>query len=204
MLLYDSPNPAPNPRRVRIFLAEKGVEIPIRSVMLREREHKQEAYLRINPLGQTPTLALDDGRILCESVSICRYLEALYPLPSLFGEDPFESAVVDMWIRRIDLRLGRAISGVWLHTHPLTAALVRPQYKDYGESQRALAVSVMTEFDGLLAPDAWLTGGAYSMADIVLLTTLDFSRFIGLQIPEGLDALNGWFKRAKVRPSAEA
>lgn len=204
MLFYNTPTPAPNPRRVRIFLAEKGVTIPTRDIAIVRGEHKSPEFLKINPLGQTPALDLDDGRVLTESVSICRYLESLYPQPPLFGADAVGQAEFDMWLRRIDLRLGNAVGAVWRHTHPFTAAVVKPQHKEYGEGQRAAAHGYMAELNAALQHRDWLAGDAFSMADIVLLATLDFADFIGLPTPEPLSALHAWKARASARPSAGA
>lgn len=204
MLLYDSANPAPNPRRVRIFLAEKGLSVPTRQVEILKGEHKAAEYLAINPLGQTPALVLDDGHVVTESVAICRYFECLHPEPPLFGADALGVAAVDQALRRVELRLGQPLAQVWLHTHPLTARAVKPQYRDYGKSQRPRVLAAMREFETALAEREWLDGRGYSMADIVLLTTVDFASFVGIMIPQELSALRDWHRRALARPSARA
>jgi len=204
MLFYDSANPAPNPRRVRIFLAEKGLRVPTAHVSIPAGEHRGEAYLKVNPLGQTPSLALDDGSVLTESISICRYFEELHPEPPLFGVGAQDVAEVDMWIRRVEMRLTAPIGAVWLHTHPFTARVVKPQFPEYGETQRHRALAVMGEFDRALDGQEFLDGRRYSMADIVLLTTIDFATFIGLTVPEEYEALRAWHDRATARPSAAA
>lgn len=204
MLLFNAAMPAPNPRRVRIFLAEKGAAIPMRDVAIRSGEHKKPDYLAVNPLGQVPTLQLDDGRVLTESVAICRYIEALHPDPPLFGVDAFNAADIDNWTRRVEFRLQRAVGMVWAHTHPLTAAVVKPQFKEFGETQRSQAIAYMRELDTALADRTWLDGQRYTIADIVLLTCLDFSSFIGLEPPAELTNLAAWRARASERPSAGA
>lgn len=201
MLFYDSPDPAPNPRRVRLFAKAKGIDLPARTVSIPAGEHRRDAYLAVNPLGQTPALELDDGRVLTESVAICRYLDALHPDPPMFGRDAAEIGFVEMWIRRIELRLMTPVGMVWAHTHPFTARVVVPQYKDFGESQRGRAQAVTREFDAALADRDWLVGDAPTMADIVLLTVLDFARFIGLERPEDVGALDAWHARATARLS---
>ena len=204
MLFYDSPNPAPNPRRVRIFLAEKGVRVPTTPVSIREGEHKGADYLAINPHGQTPSLALDNGAVLTESVAICRYIEALHPEPPLFGHGALNQAQVDMWTRRVELRLMTPLAMVWAHTHPLTARVVKPQYSEFGESQRPRVLGAMKEFNRALDGREWLDGERYTIADIVLLTTIDFADFVGVKMPEELASLHAWHARATARPSAAA
>ena len=134
MKLYGEDNPAPNPRRVRIFLAERGGEVEHVRVPLRERSHKAADFLRKNSLGQLPVLELDDGTHLSESVSICRYLDETLPGATLFGGSPRERAEIDMWIRRIEFQLMAPIGQIWRHTHPLTATLLT-QFRDFGESK---------------------------------------------------------------------
>ncbi|WP_375390585.1 glutathione S-transferase family protein [uncultured Sphingomonas sp.] len=204
LLFYDSPNPAPNPRRVRIFLAEKGVRVPVTPVSITRGEHKGEAYRAINPLGQTPSLALDNGVVLTESVAICRYLEGLHPQPPLFGHGALGQALIDMWTRRVEMRLMFPLSMVWAHTHPFTARVVKPQYPDFGESQRPRVTGAMRELNRALGGREWLDGERYSVADIVLLTTIDFAAFVGVAMPEDLTFLREWHARASARPSANA
>ena len=204
LLFYDSPNPAPNPRRVRIFLAEKNVRVPTAPVSITAGEHRGADYLAINPHGQTPSLALDNGVVLTESVAICRYLEALHPEPPLFGRGALNVAQVDMWTRRVELRLMNPLAMVWAHTHPFTARAVKPQYTEFGESQRPRVVAAMGEFDRALKGRGWLDGERYTIADIVLLTTIDFAAFVGVAMPEELESLRDWHARASARPSAQA
>lgn len=204
MLFYNTGNPAPNPRRVRIFVAEKGIELPTKQVEIFKREHKAPEYLAVNPMGQTPSLELDDGSVITESVSICRYLEHLHPDTPMFGATPREAAEIDQMIRRTELRLMTPIANVWVHTHPLTAKVVPHQYKDFGESNRPRIDHVMREFDAVLADRAFLAGSVYSMADIILLTTIDFAKFIGVEMPDDVPHLKAWHERVSARPSAQA
>ncbi len=203
MKLYNERNPAPNPRRVRIFLAEKGISIPLENVPLRERAHKSPEFKQKNSLGQVPVLELDDGTHLSESVSICRYLEELHPTPALFGNNALERAQVDMWIRRIEFALMNPIAAVWVHTHPYTAPL-GTQYKDYGEANRERVANAMRWLDRELTGHDFIVGNHYTMADIVALTTIDFAKFIGIKVPEDVAALLGWHARASARASAAA
>ena len=204
MLFYDSPNPAPNPRRVRIFMAEKNIRVPTAPVSIAAGEHRDADYLAVNPYGQTPSLALDNGVVLTESVAICRYLEALHPEPPLFGRGALNVAQVDMWTRRVELRLMTPLAMVWAHTHPFTARVVKPQYKEFGESQRPRVTAAMAEIDRALDGREWLDGERYTIADIVLLTTVDFATFVGVAMPPEMTALVDWHARASARPSAQA
>ncbi|BCA60795.1 glutathione S-transferase [Sphingomonas sp. HMP9] len=204
MLFYDSALPAPNPRRVRIFLAEKHVRVPTAQISIPKAEHKADPFLAVNPLGQTPALAFDDGRVLTESVAICRYFEVLHPDPPMFGRGAHNIAEIDMWTRRIELRLMTPLSMVWLHTHPWTARIVNPQYTEFGQSQRPRVLAAMAEFDSVLDGRDWLDGERYTIADIVLLTTIDFAKFVGVPVPEDLQHLKAWHARASARLSANA
>lgn len=204
MLLYNADNPAPNPRRVRIYLAEKGLSVPTETLSIVAAEHKGAAFLAVNPLGQVPALVLDDGSVLTESLSICRLFEAMHPEPPMFGVGPRGVAEVDMWQRRAELRLMVPLGMVWAHTHPFTARVVKPQYTEYGESQRPRVVAAMGEFDQALAEREFLDGKGYSMADIVLQTIVDFAGFVGIPIPEEMTGLRAWHDRVSARPSAKA
>lgn len=204
MILYGERNPAPNPRRVRIFIAEKGADLPETRVEMRRGEHKSEAHRARNSLGQLPTLVLDDGTAISESVSICRYLERLYPDPPMFGRDALEAALIDMWIRRIEFQLMTPVGMFWRHAHPLTATLLT-QYKDFGESNREGYARACGWLDRELAAGGpFIAGQAYSMADIVAQTTIDFATFTGLEMPESAAALRAWHARVDARPSASA
>ncbi|MGH6652557.1 MAG: glutathione S-transferase family protein [Sphingopyxis sp.] len=204
MIFYDSPNPAPNPRRVRIFAAEKGIDLPSETISIVAGEHKAPGYLAINSRGQTPALKLDDGSVLTESVAICRYLEALHPDTPLFGTTPAEVGTIEMWIRRIELVLMEPIGKVWVHTHPFTARLPIQRFPDYGETNRPRALDAFAMCDAALGQSPWLAGEAFSMADILLLTAVDFAAFIGIPLPEDLIHLRAWHDRMSARPSAQA
>lgn len=203
MKLFGERNPAPNPRRVRIFLAEKALDLPYEDVSLRKRAHKTPEFRAKNSLGQVPVLELDDGTTLCESVSICRYLEELHPAPALFGETALERAQIDMWIRRVEFVLMQPIAAVWVHAHPLTAGL-GAQFKDFGESRRELAAKAMLWLDRELTGHDYIAGTRFSMADIAALTSIDFASFIGLALPSPCERLRTWHARVSQRPSATA
>lgn len=203
MLFYDSPNPAPNPRRVRIFAAEKGIDLPRREISIPAREQKSEEFLRINPRGQTPALETDDGAVITESVAICRYLEALHPEPPLFGTAPLEIAHIEQWSRRVEMILMPAVGAVWVHTHAFTARLPG-RNADWGEANRPRVEEAFRFFDHSLDGRAFLAADQYTIADILLLTTMDFAGFVGCGAPQDCGALWAWHERVSARPSAAA
>lgn len=198
MLLWSAPDPAPNPRRVRLFLAAKGLTIAERMVSLVAREHKSDEVVARNPRGQVPFLELDDGRVIAETISICRYLDDLHPEPPLIGTTPFERAETDMWIRRVETALGTPVSLFWQHGHHLTARLVQ-QIPAMAEASRTQAHAQMAWFDGQLAAGGWLAGPRFTLADISLLSIIDFAGWIGLAMPENAAALRDWHARATIR-----
>ncbi len=195
MMLWTAPDPAPNPRRVTMFLKLKGLDLPSTELSLFKREHKSEAVLAKNPRGQVPFLELDDGSIIAETISICRYLDELYPTPPLFGTTPFERAETDMWIRRAETALGVPVGLAWQHGHPLTANLVK-QIPAMGEAARAQAQVALAWFDGQLQSRQWLAGDRFTMADIALLTTVDFATWIDIKSPASLTRIADWQARA--------
>ena len=203
MILYGAPTPAPNPRRVRIFLAEKGIDLPETAVDMRKREHKSPEFRAKNAMGQLPTLELDDGTCISETVAICRYFDESQPEPALFGTTPVEKALVDMWVRRTEFTVMTPVGNFWRHAHPYTAALLT-QFKDFGESNRETYEGAQKWLDRELADRPFLAGETYTMADICLLTTVDFADWIGLPIEDGFDNLKAWHGRVSARPSAGA
>ena len=203
MLFYDSPNPAPNPRRVRIFAAEKGISLPSKEVSIPAREHKAPEFLALNPRGQTPALKLDDGTVIAESVAICRFLEALHPDPPLFGRTPTEIGVIEMWNRRVEMIAMSPVGQVWVHTHRYTAA-IPGRIAEWGEANRPRVADAFEFFDRNLENSEFLAGDAYSMADILLLTTVDFATFVGCGPGPENGALLRWHERVSARPSAGA
>ena len=204
MKLYGEANPAPNPRRVRIFAAEKGLDLPEIRIGMRQGGHKSPEHKARNSLGQVPVLELDDGEMVSESVAICRYLDLLHPTPPMFGTCALSQARTDMWVRRLEFQLMVPVGMYWRHAHPLTASLLT-QNKDFGESNKPIAAKTMNWLDRELADGReWIAGDTYGIADIVALTTIDFAGFIGLDAPEGTERLRAWRDRASARPSAAA
>lgn len=204
MKLYGAPKPAPNPRRVRMFLVEKGIDLPETPIDLASREHKSPEHMARNSLGQVPTLELDDGATISETVAICRYFEELHPEPPLFGRTPLEKAQVDMWVRRIEFQLTQPVGMFWRHAHPRTAALVH-QYKDFGESNRTHYSNAQKWLDRELGDGRpFIAGDALTMADICALSTVDFAHWIGLELDPERSNLAAWHGRMRARPSADA
>jgi glutathione S-transferase len=204
MKLYGAPKPAPNPRRVRMFLAEKGIALEETPLDLAKREHKSPEHLARNSLGQAPTLVLDDGTAISETVAICRYFEETHPTPALFGTTPVEKAQVDMWIRRVEFQLMQPVGNFWRHAHPRTAALIH-QYKEFGKSNREAYARGQHWLDGELADGRpFIAGPSISMADICALSTVDFAHWIGLDLQADVPHLTAWHERMRARPSAEA
>ena len=200
MLLYNTPL-APNPRRVRIFLAEKNVAIPIRDVNLMTHEHKEESYAAVNALEEVPALVLDDGATLTESVAICRYIEALYPDPPLFGRNAREQAFVEMWQRRVEFRLFKPIGLAFRHSHPAMARLESPQLPQLAEHQRPRAQQMMRFLDGELASRRFIAADDFSIADITAIVAMDLTKLARVEIPDDLPNLSRWRTEVSARPS---
>ena len=203
MILHSAPMPAPNPRRVRVVAAEKGIVLTEVMLDLRARDHKATAHLARNSLGQVPVLELEDGTMISETLAICRYLDAIQPDPPLFGRTPIEIAIIEMWIRRIEIQIGEPIKMFWRHAHPATAALIE-QHTIFGESNRAIVARSICWLEDEMADNRpFVAGQFYSMADIVLLTLLDFAIFVGLDSPAEGSHLFSWHQRISKRASTE-
>lgn len=203
MLLYNTPL-APNPRRVRMFLAEKGVKVPLRDINLMALEHRTDAYARINPLLAVPTLILDDGTPLSESVAICRYIESLHPEPPLLGRDGREQAFIEMWQRRMEFSLFQPIALAFRHSHPALARLEQPQLPQLAEIQRGRAVAAMRFLDAELAARRFVASGDYTIADITAFVALDLAKLARVETPADLAHLARWRDEVSARPSAAA
>ena len=203
MKLYNS-NFAPNPRRVRIFLAEKNMSIPRVEVDLANLEHKTVEFSAVNPFQVIPALELDDGAVIGESIAICRYLEELKPEPNLFGLTPLERATVEMWQRRVEWHLLLPIAQVFRHTHPHMAKLEEPQIADWAAANRPRALRNMMIFDDILRDRPFVAGDRFTVADITGLVALDFARPARIAIPPELANLTRWHQALRTRPSATA
>ena len=203
MKLYSSDR-APNPRRVRIFLAEKGVSIPRVEVDLAKLEHRTPEFSAFNPFETIPILELDDGTRIAESIAICRYIEALWPEPNLFGLTPVELAMIEMWQRQLELRLLFPIAQVVRHSHPKMAQMENPQVSDWAAVNRPKALHAMEIIDEALRDRPFIAGDRFTVADITGLVALDFAKSARIAIPPDLVQLNRWHEALKARPSAAA
>lgn len=191
---------APNPRRVQIFLDEKGIEIEQTDVSIMEGEHKQAAYLGKTGVPQVPALELSDGTVLVETPAICRYLEALHPEPNMLGRDALEISVIEMWNRRIEFRLMQTIAFVFRHTNPHMAA-VEDQCPDWGEVNAGRIDDRLAELDRQLQGRDWIAADRLTIADITGVVAVDFLKLIKRGIPEEMTALADWHARMRARPS---
>jgi len=203
MRLFDGGR-APNPRRVRIFLAEKGLTIPIVPVDLGKGEHLTPEFSARNAARRVPVLELDDGTHLTESIAICRYFEELHPEPPLFGQGALGRAQVEMFNRKLELELYLAVQAVFRHLHPAMAAFEVPQVPAWGEANKARALAHLAALDTHLAGRDFVAGDALSVADITGLVIVDFLRWAKIALPEELTNLRRWHAGLAARPSAAA
>ncbi len=202
MKLHDSAM-APNPRRVRIFLSEKGVEVPTVQVDLGKAENRQPPFLSLNPLGGVPILELDDGSVIAESVAICRYFEEAQPEPALLGTGAAGRANVEMWQRRTELVLFNNVTGCFRNTHDFFKGRI-PQVAEYGAVCKEAAIKSLDFFDDRLKDGEFLAGDAYTIADITALVALDFGRISEIRIGAEHKHLTRWYETVSNRPSAKA
>lgn len=202
MKLYDL-KAGVNPRRVRIFLAEKGVSVPSVEVDMIKGENKSSDYLAKNPMGTMPLLELDDGTLIAESVAICRYFEELHPEPPLFGSTPIERALVEMWNRRMELELLRPITDHFVHVSPFWQGR-RPQVEEAGHLARSVAEARMRWLDKELSTRPFIAGEGYTIADITAQCGFLLGKHTGTPIPAELAHLAGWFATVSKRPTARA
>ena len=195
---------APNPRRVRIFLKEKGIDIPYEQISIMEDDHKSEDFTEKNPGQRVPVLVLDDGTCLSETVAICRYFEELQPSPVLFGTGALERATVEMWNRRMEHGLFFHIAQHFRHLNPAMAELEVPQVKEWGQANGPKAIACMEVLDAQLAGNAFVAGANYSIADITAMVAIDFLKPARLQLPDNLTNIARWHGELAARPSADA
>ena len=192
-----------NPRRVRIFLAEKGVQIPAVDVDMAKGENATPEFLNMNPLGKLPVLELDDGTFLSESIAICRYFEELYPDPNLFGATPTERAIIEMWNRRMELELVVPMSAQFTHLSSFYAGRTE-QVAAYGAYARAHALRTLTWLDVELAQRTYIASDRYSVADISAQCAVLLGKNTGVPLPQSLENLARWWGDVSSRPTARA
>ena len=203
MKLYDSGR-APNPRRTRIFLAEKGINVPTEQVDMMAMQHKTPEYTAINPLQRMPSLVLDDGTILTESIAICRYFEMVHPEPALFGIGPKDSAVVEMWNRRAEINLLANVAAVFRHTHPAMKELEVPQVPAWAEANRPRVTWFLEMLDNELTAREFVAGDRYTVADITMQVAVDFMKPARLAMPDSAANVKRWHAAVSARLSAKA
>ena len=203
MKLYDGGR-APNPRRVRIFLAEKGIKVPTEQVDLGVLQQRGDAYTAINPMQRVPALLLDDGTVIAESIAICRYFEALNPEPPLFGRGALEAALVEMWNRRAEMHFFFHVTSVFQHLHPAMKQMVDPQVAEWGEANRPRIFTFLQFLDGELTTRPYIAGADFTVADITALVAVDFMRVSKLAVPDTLVNVRRWYDAVSSRPSAKA
>ena len=204
MKLYVSQR-APNPRRVQMFMAEKGI-VGIEQVLvdINAQEHRRPAFLDRNPLARIPVLELDDGRFLSETRAICTYLEGLYPEPNLMGATAEERAFIEMADRRVEWYLMLPLAQAIRHQHPGLAVLEQPQFPDFGASQQAKGLDTAAWLNRTLQTQPWVAGERFTIADITAFCTLEFAKLLKLRpVDAGLHALQAWRDRVAARESVQ-
>lgn len=191
---------APNPRRVDIFLAEKGVEIPRIELNLLGLEQRRPDYVARTGIAQVPALELSDGAVLTETQAICRYLEALHPEPNMIGRDVMDQVTIEMWQRRMEFGLFTAVGSCFRHTNP-HMAVMEDQCPDWGEVNRRRIGEHLQALDARLEGRDWIAADRLTVADITAIVAIDFLRVIKYEVPDGLRNLAAWAGRMHARPS---
>jgi glutathione S-transferase len=203
MKLYDYGR-APNPRRVRMFLAEKGITVPSEQVDMMAGAQRTAEYTAINPLQRMPALVLDNDTVITESIAICRYFEAQQPEPPMFGVGALEIAMVEMWNRRCEINFLLNVANVFRHLHPVAAALEVPQVAAWGEANKPRVIDFLKIFDEQLGKHQFAAGDRFSVADITALCAADFMKPTKIAMPDELTNVKRWYAEVSARPSAKA
>ncbi len=203
MKIYEDSR-APNPRRVRVFLAEKGLDMEYQQVSIMDGEHKLPEFSRLYPLQRLPVLELDDGTLIGETVSICRYFEEVHPEPALMGTTALEKALVDMSQRQVEFGLLQPIAHCFRHLHPAMAKLEVPQVAAWGKANEQRALVGMSWLNSELKDREFIAGDTFTIADITALIAIDFRKLARIEIPDQLTELKNWYQRVSQRPSATA
>jgi len=203
MKLYDGGR-APNPRRVRVFLAEKGITVATEQIDLGALQQKSAAFASINPIQRVPVLVLDDGTVIAESIAICRYFEALNPDPPLFGVGAKEIAQIEMWNRRLELLLLFPVSHVFRNSHPAMKEMEVPQVPAWAEANKPRIMEFVAILDHELERRPFIAGDRFTVADITGLVAVDFMKPAKLAVPESCTNVRRWHAELAKRPSASA
>lgn len=203
MKLYDGGR-APNPRRVRIFLAEKGIEVPLVPVDMGAMGHRSPEVASRNPLRRLPVLELDDGTVITESVAICRYFEETHPEPPLFGTGAVGKAKVEMWQRRMELNFLSAVASAFRHLHPAMKEWEVPQIAEWGEANKPKVLDFLAFLDSELADREFIAGDTFSIADITGMIGIDFMKPARIAVPDECANVRRWYAAVASRPSAAA
>lgn len=209
MKLYDFKH-APNPRRVRVFLAEKGIDVPLVEVDMMKREQLSDDYRAINPLCEVPSLVLDDGTVLTETTAICRYFEELHPEPPLMGRDPLEKAQIAMWDRRMEFQGMVAIAEAFRNSSPnfegraIQGPMNWDQIPALAERGKARVEVFFQNLDGWLEGKEFIAGDQYTIADVTGFIAVEFAKWIKMGITDDQKNAQRWYAAMKARPSAEA
>lgn len=203
MKLYDA-KALPNPRRVRIFLAEKGVNLPFEEVDVLNGENRKPEFLKRNPDATVPLLELADGNYLSETIAISRYFEELYPDKPLMGAGAEEKAAVEMWQRRVEHSLLNTLIAYFHHATEGFGDKARYRNKEWGLHNRERFLASLDLFDMQLGTNSFIAGENYSIADITALCAIDLAKALHIDIPEKHEHLNAWYIRVSQRESAAA
>ncbi len=195
---------APNPRRVRVFLAEKGIHVPFEQVDIMTGAHKSADFAVLNPIQRVPVLILNDGTAISESMAICRYFEAVQPDPPLFGRTPMEIATIEMSNRRAELNFFLPVAHYFRHTHPAMANLEVPQVPAWAEANTPRVAEIIAILDERLGTTAYLAGENFSVADITAMIATDFMKPARLALPDGVSHFRRWYAQVSSRPSHKA
>jgi len=201
MILYEDSR-APNPRRVRIFLAEKSIEVETKEVEIMSKAHFSDEMIKLNPFAGVPFLVLDDGQVISETIAICRYFEEPHPEPNLFGKGALEIAMIEMWQRRIELRLLFTVAQAFRHSNPYMVELEVPQVPDWGAANFDKIDGVLDMLDTVLAKQEFIAGDRYSVADITALVAIDFMRIIKKKLTDQHPNLSRWHTQVAARPGS--
>ncbi|MCH2170741.1 glutathione S-transferase family protein [Myxococcota bacterium] len=203
MKLFNSMGP--NPRLVRMFLAEKELEIPFQEIDIMGGENRKSPYTDKNPLGQLPALELDDGSVIAETVAICEYIEEVHPSPAVIGANPAERAETRMWTRRVELNVTEPMGAGFRYSDGM--AMFKDRIRvipEAADGLKAQAQDGMARLNSMLEGKEFLTGSRFTLADIVLFSFLDFGKMIGQPVDSKNELLQAWMDRVAARPSAES